>query len=70
MHLMQKIQQHLKIPSIEYFPMLQEFVDVFQEVWGPPKRDIDFSIDLVVGITLVSKAPYRMGTPELKKLQI
>ena len=36
----------------------------------PPKRDIDFCIDLVLRSTLVSRAPYRMGTPELKELQM
>ena len=58
-------------PEISDFAMLQEFVDVFQEVPGlPPKRDIDFSIDLVPGSVLISKTPYRMGTLELKELQI
>ena len=36
------------------------------EVSGPPpKRDIDFTIDLVPRETPVSKAPYRMSTLEL-----
>jgi hypothetical protein len=46
---------------------LQEFEYVFQEIPGfPPKREIDFSIDLVPGASPVSKTPYRMSTPELK----
>ena len=36
----------------------------------PPKRDIDFSIDLVPGTMTSSKAPYIMITPELRKLHI
>jgi hypothetical protein len=36
----------------------------------PPKRDIDFSINLVPGAFSVSETPYRMGTPELKELQM
>ena len=53
------------------FPVLQEFVDVFREVPGlPPKRELDFSIDLVSRSVPISKTPYRMGTPELKELQI
>jgi hypothetical protein len=36
----------------------------------PPRREIDFSIDLVSGTTLVSKTTYRMSTPELKELQM
>ena len=50
--------------------MLQEFRDVFtDDVPGlPPKRDIDFTIDLVPGAAPVFKAPYRMSTPELLEL--
>jgi hypothetical protein len=36
----------------------------------PPNRDIDFYIDLMSGAALVSKTPYRMGTPKLKELQM
>jgi hypothetical protein len=36
----------------------------------PPKRDIDFSVNLIPGAAPVSKAPYRMSTPELKELQL
>jgi hypothetical protein len=51
--------------------VLTEFKDVFQEVLGlPPKRDINFSINLMPGAAPVSKAPYRMSTPELKELQL
>jgi hypothetical protein len=58
-----------KVASIEDHLVLRDFEDVFREILGfPPKRDIDFSIDLVPGATLVSKIPYKMGTPELKKL--
>jgi hypothetical protein len=60
-----------KSPSIEYFSVLQEFDDVFKETLGfPPKRDIDFYIDLVHGSTLVLKTPYRMSTPDFKELQM
>jgi len=58
-------------PNLSDFPVLQEFADVFWEVPGlPPKKDIDFSIDLVPGAAAVSKIPYRMSTLELKELQI
>ena len=51
--------------------VLTEFEYVFQEVPRlPPKRDIDFSINLMHGAAPVSKAPYRMSTPELKELQL
>ena len=60
-----------EVPKIGDHEVLTEFEDVFQEVPGlPPKRDIDFSINLMPGATPVSKAPYRMNTPELEELQL
>jgi hypothetical protein len=59
------------VSNLEDHRVLKEFEDVFQEVPGlPPKRDIDFSINLMPGAAPVSKAPYRMSTPELKELQL
>jgi hypothetical protein len=52
-----------KVASIEGHLVLKFFECVFGEIpIFPPKRDIDFSIDLVPGATPVSKKPYRMGT--------
>ena len=31
----------------------------------PPKRDIDFTIELVPRATPMSKTPYKMNTPEM-----
>jgi hypothetical protein len=60
-----------KVASIEDHSVLRDFQDVFREVPRfPPKRDIDFSIDLVPGDSLVSKTLYIMGTPKLKELQM
>jgi hypothetical protein len=57
--------------NLEDHEVIKEFKDVFQEVPRlPPKRDIDFSINLMPGATPVSKAPYRMSTLELKELQL
>ena len=52
-------------PRLEEFHALQEFRDVFpNEIPGlPPKRDIDFTIELVPRATPVSKTPYMMSTP-------
>jgi hypothetical protein len=59
------------VSNIEYYAVLKEFDDVFKEIPGlPPKRDIDFSINLMSGATPVSKTPYKMSTPELKELQM
>jgi hypothetical protein len=42
-----------------------------EEVPGlPPRRDIDFSIELVPGAVPMSRAPYRMSTPELVELKL
>ena len=52
--------------------MLQEFKDVFlDEIPGlPPKRDIDFTIELLLGVAPMSKTPYRMSTPEMLELKM
>jgi hypothetical protein len=54
-------------PSLEDFAVLQGFKDVFVEEIPelPPRREIDFSIDLLPGSSPVSKEPYRMSVPEL-----
>ena len=59
-------------PRLEDYQVLQEFKDVFpDEIPGfPPKRDIDFTIELVPGVALVSKTPYRMSTPEMLELKM
>jgi hypothetical protein len=58
------------VSKLEDHEVLKELKDVFQEVPGlPPKRDINFSINLILGAAPVSKDPYRMSTPEMKELQ-
>ena len=60
-------------PHIEVIPMLQKFQGVFPKVPRlPPKRDIDFTINMVPGTMLVSRDPHIMSTPQLKewKLQL
>jgi hypothetical protein len=59
------------VSNLEDHEVLKELKDIFQEVPRlPPRRDIDFSINLIPGVAPVSKAPYRMSTPELKELQL
>ena len=50
---------------------MQEFKDVLpNEIPGLlPKRDIDFTIDLVLGAAPLSKTPYMMSTLELLELK-
>jgi hypothetical protein len=59
-------------PSLEDHPTLREYRDVFlEEVSGlPPRRDIDFSIELAPRAAPVSRTPYRMNTPELIELKL
>ena len=60
-----------KEKRIEDFPIIEEFKDVFlEEIPGlPPKRNIEFSIELTPGSVSASKAPYRMSEPELVELK-
>ena len=61
-----------EIPRLEDYQVLQEFRDVFpDDILGlPPKRDIDFTIELVPGTTPVSKAPYRISSLEMLELKM
>ena len=54
------------------YQVLQEFKDVFldENMGLPPKRDIDFTIELVLGVAPISKTPYRMSTPEMLELKM
>ena len=46
-----------------------DYEDVFQEFLGlPPKREINFCIELVPKTLLISKTSYRMVTTEMQEL--
>ena len=53
--------------DLENFAVLKKFKYVFLgEVPGlPPRREIDFSIDLTPEVVPISKSPFRMSTPKL-----
>ena len=57
---------------LEDYQVLQEFRDVFPDEIPelPPKRDIDFTIELVPGEAPMSKTPYRMSMPEILELKM
>ena len=46
--------------KLQYIPVLKEFEDIFSEEFPrlPPKRDIDFMIDLIHRAVPSSKALY------------
>ena len=52
-------------------PIVSEFVDIFSEELPdlPPRRKVDFFIDLVPSATPISKAPYRLSPAELQELK-
>jgi hypothetical protein len=59
-------------PKLEYFVVLREFIDMFVDEIPelPPRREIDFSIDLLPGSAPISKSPYRMSLLVLTELKI
>jgi hypothetical protein len=58
--------------SLENHPILREYKDVLLgEIPSlPPRREIDFSIELVPGAMSMSRTPYKMSTPELVELKL
>jgi hypothetical protein len=51
--------------------VVRDFPDVFpEELLGmPPKREVEFVIDLLPGTAHISKRPYRMSVEELQELK-
>ena len=54
--------------KIENIAVIREYPDIFSEDLPslPPDRKVEFSIDLLLGISPISKAPYRMSPAEMK----
>jgi hypothetical protein len=61
-----------KGPSLDQYPVLSKFKDVFpNELPGlPPKRELDFTIEINPGAEPISKTLYQMIVPELCELQM
>ena len=53
-------------------PVVCEFPNVFLDELSclPPDRDVEFKIELVPGMTPISRRPYQMPPNELAKLKI
>ena len=66
------IQTEKARPSVSDIPTNSDFPNVFpEELPGlPPKREIEFTIDVVQGATSASITPYRMAPIELKELKL
>jgi hypothetical protein len=61
-----------EIEELDGIMVVREFLDVFlEELSGlPPKRDVEFSIELKPGTAPISRSSYRMPSNELAKLKI
>ncbi|XP_052876218.1 uncharacterized protein LOC128282038 [Gossypium arboreum] len=61
-------ESELKVDSVS---VVSEYVDLFlEELPGlPPNRDVKFGIELMLGTTPISVAPYRIAPIELKELK-
>ncbi len=60
--------------KLNLFDMLtvRDFSEVFPEQLPslPPKREVEFAIEIMPGIASISITPYRMAPAELKELKI
>ena len=58
--------------ELENILVVREFSDVFpEELPGfPLEREVDLSIEILLGATPISRAPYRMAPTELEELKI
>ena len=65
------IVENYKDAKLDDIPIVRDYPDIFSdELPGlPPKREVEFTIELVPGRTPILKAPYRMAPLELKELK-
>ena len=56
---------------VDEIPVVKEFPDVFSDdIAGlPPKREVEFTIDLILGTEPISIPPYRMAPAKLRELK-
>ena len=66
------VDSRVASPSISEIPIVHEFSDVFpDELPGLPiDREIEFSIELLPGVSPISIAPHRMAPLELRELKV
>nr|GEU31499.1 putative reverse transcriptase domain-containing protein [Tanacetum cinerariifolium] len=65
-----KAEDKLEEKRLEDVPIIRDFSKVFLEDLSgiPPTRQVEFQIDLVPGVALVARAPYRLALSEMKEL--
>ena len=56
---------------VDEIPVVREFPDVFPDdnAGLPPEREVEFTIDLILGTEPISIPPYRMAPAELRELK-
>ncbi len=61
----------VELPALENISIVREYPDVFpKELMGvPPSREIEFAINVILGMVPISKAPYQMTPVELKEFK-
>jgi hypothetical protein len=67
----ERVVNQLEGSRLEDITIVCEFPDVFPDdlLGMPPDRDIEFVIELLPGMTPISKRPYRMDVNELEELK-
>ena len=54
--------------DVEKIPIVREFLDELPSI--PLEREVGLSIEIILGTTPISRAPYRMAPSELKELRL
>ncbi|GKE31514.1 hypothetical protein Tco_1450836 [Tanacetum coccineum] len=56
--------------QLEDIPVVREFLEVFPENLPglPPVRQVEFQIDLILGVAPVARAPYELAPSEMQEL--
>ena len=70
-HLVRVNNSNVEVPSLHSVPIVSDFPEVFpDDLPGvPPKREIDFGIDVIPNTHPIFITPYRMEPKELKELK-
>ncbi|GJS74370.1 putative reverse transcriptase domain-containing protein [Tanacetum coccineum] len=65
-------EKESKEKRLEDVPIIRDFPKVFPEELPalPPSRQVEFRIDLVLGVRPVARAPYRLAPSEMRELSI
>ena len=65
----EEVMHRVQSLSLSETRVVSEFEDVFQDIPGlPPRREVEFCIELQPDTTPISRAPYRMSPKETREL--